>query len=96
MEYGDFSFIKDEMFRKSVENAFKYVNDNKLWEFFKTFEVDSSKGFMFSRHPVLERISKALDSDGHSGASFAVTMRNMELIAKNDWETYVNIYNKLG
>jgi len=92
MEYGDFSFIKDNMFKKAVENAFKYINDNNLWEFFKTYEPDADKGFLFSRNETLDKLSKVLYNDGHSGTSFAITMRNMQAIAKNDWQTYVNIY----
>ena len=89
---GDFSFISDNMFKQSIQNAYNYVNSNQLWDFFKTFEPDHDKGYMFSNHPTLVQISKALDSDGHSGASFALTMRNMQLIANNDWDTYVHIY----
>lgn len=97
MEYkkGDFSFIKgldSAMWKQSVENAYKYVEENNLWSFFQSFEPDKDKGFMFERNETLQKISKELDSDGHSGASFAITMRSMQLIAQKGWNEYVNVY----
>ena len=87
-----FSFITDNMFRQAIQNAYNYIDSNNLWDFFKTYDPDHDKGFLFSSHPTLEQISTALHNDGHSGASFAITMRNMQLIANNDWDTYVQIY----
>ena len=91
-EIGDFSFIQNNMFKHVIQNAYTYVNNNNLWEFFKTYTPEHDKGYMFSKHPTLDQISTALDKDGHSAASFALTMRNMQLIANNDWNTYVNLY----
>ena len=96
MDYkvGDFTFIKDPMFQKAVENAYIHVNETNLWEFFKTYTPDEDKGYMYSRNATLDKISLALSSDGHSGASFAITMRNMQLIALRGWDGYVKTYLK--
>jgi hypothetical protein len=53
------------------------------WEFIKTFQDE--RGFMFSRQPKLAEINSKIDADGtigHSGESYAVTMRYVEGIIK--------------
>ena len=46
---------------------------------------------MFSEHPMLTNIGDTAESmgHGHSGASWAMTMRTMEHIAKGGWDDYV-------
>jgi hypothetical protein len=46
---------------------------------------------MFSDHPILSEISRAVErcKHGHSGASWGMTMRTMECIAKRGWDDYV-------
>jgi hypothetical protein len=46
-------------------------------------------GFMFSQHPMIGAISSYMKYEGHSGASYAMTMRQMEFIAKNGWDSYL-------
>jgi hypothetical protein len=49
------------------------------------------RGFMFNTSPILNEIGGQVGNDpemGHSGSSYAWTMRNMESIAKNGWENY--------
>lgn len=61
------------------------------WEFLKTYEPPEGKGFIFStptgkakeiEDAVLERYG------GHSGGSFAQTMRVLQYIAKVGWNQY--------
>ncbi len=47
------------------------------------------QGFMFSDAPELREIDLHMKYGGHSGSSYAWTMRNMEYIAKNGWNAYV-------
>lgn len=61
------------------------------WEFLKTYEPPDDKGFMFSdsigkRKEIDDAISNRYG--GHSGASYGWTMRVLEKIAKDGWETY--------
>jgi hypothetical protein len=49
------------------------------------------QGFMFSDAPELRDIDLHMKYDGHSGASYGWTMRNMEHIAKNGWDSYVKL-----
>lgn len=46
-------------------------------------------GFMFSDAAELRDIDREMKYDGHSGASYGMTMRVMEFIAKNGWDGYV-------
>ncbi len=86
---GKFNFVKDNFERKVFEETFQIIsNIDGGWEFLKNFEPHKNKGFMFSEHPILTKISDAAEAHGHghSGASWAVTMRVMERIAKDGWE----------
>ena len=89
---GNFDFIKDTFERKVFEETFKIIsNIDGAWEFFKTFEPNKNSGFMFSEHPILTKVSNAAEArgHGHSGASWGMTMRTMECIAKSGWDDYV-------
>jgi hypothetical protein len=90
--HGDFSFIKNVIWRQALSNAYAKIESKNIWALFKETVPDNS-GYMFWDHPILSNLSYELDSDGHSGASFAICMRNMEYIAKNGWDSYV-IYMK--
>jgi hypothetical protein len=61
------------------------------WEFLKTYEPPEGQGFMFSTPPpklkeIDDEISKRYG--GHSGASYAMTMRTLQYIAKNGWDSF--------
>ena len=89
---GDFDFIKDVYTKKVFEETFQIIsNIDGAWEFLKTFEPNKNSGFMFSDHPILSEISRAVErcKHGHSGASWGMTMRTMECIAKRGWDDYV-------
>jgi len=89
---GDFSFMSsNKMWPKSLSNAYQAITRLNLWDFMKTEVPPTDCGYMFWRHPNLNQISEAIADDGHSGASFACCMRNMELIAKRGWDNYVTI-----
>uniref|UniRef100_A0A6C0B7D4 Uncharacterized protein n=1 Tax=viral metagenome TaxID=1070528 RepID=A0A6C0B7D4_9ZZZZ len=83
-----FSFIEDKFTRSLISNGYDSINQLQLWSWLKEYELDEDKGFMWSRHPNFDIIIKTMESlpnpPGHSGASFAYTMRCLHYIAKND------------
>ncbi len=88
MDIIDFSFIKDESSRYYIEDAYKAVSSvDGGWEFLKNYTPDEGRGFMFSSHPTLGKISEKLDV-GHSGSSYGWVMRNVEYIAKNGLDSF--------
>jgi hypothetical protein len=91
-----FSFIKDDQERAFLSSAFNAISDCELWHWFKAFE--SSNSFMFSNCVELDLLRIALDKDSinkyHSGASYAIVLREMEYIAKNGYEKYKSEYVK--
>lgn len=94
MEVVDFSFIADEASRYYVEDGYKVVSAvDGGWAFLKEFIPAANEGFMFSRHPMLDKINALLDNS-HSGASYGWTMREMEYIAKHGLEAYKILWSK--
>lgn len=59
----------------------------------KNFKIDYPKdeGFMFSNKRWIEDVANypSVYQDGHSGGSFAITMRFMEYIGLNGWDLFV-------
>lgn len=91
---GDFSFIKASHERRMLEDAYAAMGRVEgSWEYLARPEVPSREdGFMFSRDQQLEKIGREVDKGGeigHSGSSYGWTMRQIEAIAKNGWESYV-------
>ena len=62
-----FSFLKNEMWSRSCQDGYDTVTKLELWSWLDQFKPTSSK---LSSHPNLELISKNLDVDSHSGASW--------------------------
>ena len=88
-----FSFIENKYEREMLENAFAAVTQTESWAFLKE-EVDS---FMFSQNPQVHRILRKMEElgyYGHSGASFGVTMRQMQFIAQNGFEKFKELYQQ--
>jgi hypothetical protein len=83
----DFETVYSEFESMMFRDAYEAISKCNLWEWLRTYSPEKDKGFMFSEHPNLTSINKAMKFDGHSGASYAITMRVMESIAKNGWET---------
>jgi hypothetical protein len=92
----DFSFIKDVHMRNTISNGYAAVTLLELWDWLKNYKPDDDLGFMFSGHPNIYKIADKMESlknpPGHSGASFGVTMRHLEYIAKKGIETYKQQY----
>ncbi len=84
---GDFSMREDSVILKNMYDAITELN---LWDWLKTFTPEDGKGFMFTQNNEITQIMlhNKVESDMHSGASFAWCMRQMEVIAKNGWDYY--------
>ena len=65
-----------------LADADKAITECDLWGWLKTYVPDEGNGFMFAQHPNLDRINEAMKYEGHSGSSYAWTLRVMEQIAK--------------
>ena len=70
-----------------LRDAYDAITQCELWDWLRTYSPEDNKGFMFSTHPNLERINKAMKYEGHSGSSYAMTMRVMEKIAKEGFDS---------
>ena len=69
------------------QDAADAITAAEAWEYIRTF---SGESFMFSDAAELSQIQAHMKMlDQHSGSSYGVTMRHMEKIAKEGWESYV-------
>lgn len=81
---GDFSFIKDTMWRTMCEEMYAAITAADAWTLMK--DDPGEGGFMFSGAPVIAKVIAHLnDTVGHSGTSFAITMRAMQHLARIGW-----------
>lgn len=86
---GDFSFIEDQSSQVMLKDMYDAVTVSENWENLKGF-VPGDGGFMFSEKPAwFSLIDKAVNYDGHSGASHGWTMRCIDYIAKHGWENFM-------
>lgn len=84
----DYSTIYGKWEATMLQDAHQAITSCELWDWLKEFKPEEGKGFMFSSHENLIRIGKAMKYEGHSGASYAWTMRIMQHIATNGWEEH--------
>jgi len=83
---GDFQWHPDSIM---LENMYKSISELNLWNWLSNFEANKETGFVWTENTKeIDAISHRTIADGHSGASFAISMRNMEYIAKNGWSSY--------
>lgn len=87
-----FNHIKDKDMRDTLSLTYQAVTNTNSWDFLRRFEPDNGSGFMFSSHIQLDNISRECErlGCGHSGASWAISMRHMDAIAKKGWDNYVS------
>jgi hypothetical protein len=89
---GDFSWLKND--GQMLSHMYKAISYLGLWPWLHQYVPKPTEGFMFSWCPEIHAISVEVDSDGHSGSSFAYCMRHMDMIAKKGWtEYYVTLTN---
>ena len=72
-----------------LQDAYDAISKCELWDWMRDFTPHANEGFQFTQHPNLTLISGELKYTGHSGSSWAWTMRVMEMIAKKGgWDIY--------
>ena len=84
---GDFSFILDANERAMLMDAYNAVKVTESWD--KISQDPGAGGFMFSNNEWMNPINAAIKYDGHSGSSYAFTMRSMQYIGANGWDKWV-------
>lgn len=90
---GDFTGLAlSDWERQMVQTGYEAVSAVEGgWEFLKGYTPPADQGFMFSEPFGLR---KQIDAEiekrygGHSGASYGMTMRVLERIAKEGWDTW--------
>lgn len=73
-----------------LADAHQAVTKADMWEYLKLPDTPGKDGFMFTPAIELALITAEMQYQGHSGASFAWVMRQMEAIAKGSWQEWAN------
>jgi len=81
--------------KKMVQAGIDAVTRTEMWPWMAAYEPEEGNGFMFSTHPNLDKINSVMHKlyDGHSGSSYGWTMRQLQFIAKNGFDAYVDKVN---
>lgn len=97
---GDFNSISsmDSMSREMLSSALKAIDSVEgAWDFLASYSPPENQGFMFVNPspPMLTKIQDAIlaADGGHSGSSYGWTLRQIEYIAKNGWDAFVDLNN---
>jgi hypothetical protein len=72
---GDFSFIKNEIMRKTLQFDYNVVNKVNAWEMLKQNKIDEIK--KLELYP------------GHSAGSAVVNIRDLVVLSRIGWDDYV-------
>ena len=84
---GDFSFISDNLHREALTHDYQVIESNFAWKVLKNHNPDNS--FMWHTHGAIWDNIRIKMWNGHSGASMSLSLRTLEIIAKQGWENYV-------
>ena len=83
---GDFSFIAFDLLREALTHDYASLT-HMGWHALK--HHDESESFMWdTKGPVWDSIRSKM-WDGHSAASMACSLKNLEHIAKHGWDDFV-------
>jgi len=75
----------EDYYEYCVANMKNVVKNNNLTEWLVTYVPDPNCGFIWSSHKNIDIISRAVAKDGHSGASFACCIRQVQSELKNTY-----------
>ena len=87
-------------FSKDLRLMAATITRLELWDWFRIESPSDNEGYRWWNHPNINKISENLQNDEgildnpHSGASFAWSMRNMQAIAKEGFQTWKTKYIK--
>jgi len=90
MTTPDFETLYSAHETTMLKDAYQAITKADMWDYMRLPTTPGKDGFMFSSAIELALINAAMTYDGHSGASYAWTMRVMEGIAKKGWEVHKN------
>jgi len=91
-EQSIFNYTDDHS-RVMLENAYTAISLTEMWDYMKK----NSDSYMFSSDKEIKIISDKMEElgyRGHSGASFGLTMRNMQFIALHGLEEHKKMWLK--
>jgi hypothetical protein len=94
---GEFDFVRDDSTREFLKSAHRAISLCELWDWMRFYTPPPNTDFTWNKTPELNRINQQLWNDPvneyHSESSYDFIMREMEIIAKNGYNSYKNIYN---
>ena len=84
--------LSSHMF-EMVLDGMNAIRISECEEWVKNFD-DPNTGFMFCSHPNIEKINNNINYGGHSGASYACTMRQCHyfIAHMDEWNLEVNAH----
>lgn len=85
---GNFSFLDDHL-REMLEDAYNAITQAEAWDLMKV--EPGTGGYMFGADNRYDTIKLAYG--GHSGPSYAWTMRAMQFLAQNGWAVFYQTYH---
>lgn len=90
---GKFEYITNIYDREMLVNAWQAITQTNNWDFM----IQDIESYMFSTDPRISIISRKMEQlgyNGHSGASFGCTMRNMQYLAQNGEKNFKKTFDK--
>lgn len=90
------SNISDSNVRDGIDAVVKTTQQREscAWTYLRDNPPSESTGYMFSDNPMFSAISGNMQV-GHSGSSYAWTMRNLQYIATHGLDAYITMYEKI-
>lgn len=84
----------DDHSKTILKSAIRAVNNLEAWSELSKFTPREDHGFMWEDHPFVNKVTSEVSRlyDGHSGCSMGWTMRQVEYIAKNGIDSYVELF----
>ena len=101
----DLSFLGDDWASDMLRDAMNAVvlaqqdpeisrQEIDVWNYLSTYEPPQGQGFMFSRGDIVVESVQRNMQVGHSGSSMAMTMRQLQLLAKIGLPEYRDGYRQ--
>lgn len=90
-----FEYITDDNERIMLINAYRAITITNMWDFIKMFS--DKNGFALSQAPELDVIYNKMEElgyIGHSGVSFAITLRSMQNYILHGEQHHQQLYIK--
>ena len=87
----NFEFILSENNRHILESAYNTITRLEKWDYLREYVISENTGYMFAAEDSINELMDQINSDyqfGHSGCSMALTMRTMDFIAKNGFDSF--------